>query len=30
MATWSGDVDAGAIVHLLRAGLSVDAIDRML
>lgn len=30
MATRPGDVDAGAIVHLLRAGLSVDAIDRML
>ncbi|HEX8954349.1 MAG TPA: acetate/propionate family kinase, partial [Polyangia bacterium] len=30
MATRPGDVDAGAIVHLLRAGLSVETIDRML
>ena len=30
MATRPGDVDAGALVYLLRAGLSVDAIDRML
>lgn len=30
MATRPGDVDAGAIVHLLRSGLSVDALDRLL
>jgi len=30
MATRPGDVDAGAIIHLLRAGLAVDELDRLL
>ena len=30
MGTRSGDIDPGALLHLLRAGLSVDAVDRLL
>jgi acetate kinase len=30
MATRPGDVDAGVLLHLLRNGVSVDALDRML
>ena len=30
MATRSGDVDPGALVHLLRSGVAVEAIDHML
>ncbi len=30
MGTRSGDIDPGALLHLMRAGLSVDALDRLL
>lgn len=30
MGTRSGDIDPGALLHLLRAGLDVDAVDRLL
>ncbi|MGZ3406811.1 MAG: acetate/propionate family kinase [Polyangia bacterium] len=30
MATRPGDVDAGALVHLLRSGMAVEAVDHML
>ncbi|MDI6022534.1 acetate kinase [Leucobacter sp. UT-8R-CII-1-4] len=30
MGTRSGDIDPGALLHLMRAGLDVDAVDRLL